>query len=100
LQRLHILTRSDVTTRNKRKAERLAFAYDDLEQRIKEISEKEELNAMRPDLDGEQIMRILEIPAGPEVGKAYKYLLELRIENGPLGEEEAKKRLLEWWSAR
>jgi poly(A) polymerase len=100
LQRLHILTRSDVTTRNKRKAERLAFAYDDLEQRIKEISEKEELNAMRPDLDGEQIMRILEIPAGPEVGKAYKYLLELRIENGPLGVEEAKKRLLEWWSAR
>ena len=100
LQRLHILTRSDVTTRNKRKAERLAFAYDDLEQRIKEISEKEELNAMRPDLDGEQIMQILEIPAGPEVGKAYKYLLELRIENGPLGEEEAKKRLLEWWSAR
>ena len=100
LQRLHILTRSDVTTRNKRKAERLAFAYDDLEQRIKEISEKEELNAMRPDLNGEQIMQILEIPAGPEVGKAYKYLLELRIENGPLGEEEAKKRLLEWWSAR
>ena len=100
LSRLHILTRSDVTTRNKRKAERLSFAYDDLEQRIAEISEKEELNAMRPDLNGEQIMQILEIPAGPEVGKAYKYLLELRIENGPLGEEEAKKRLLEWWSAR
>lgn len=100
LARLHILTRSDVTTRNKRKAERLSFAYDDLEQRIAEISEKEELNAMRPDLNGEQIMQILEIKAGPEVGKAYKYLLELRIENGPLGEEEAKKRLLEWWSAR
>jgi poly(A) polymerase len=100
LDRLHILTRSDVTTRNKRKAERLAFAYDDLEQRIKEISEKEELNSMRPDLNGEEIMRILDISAGPEVGKAYKFLLELRIENGPLGEEEAKKRLLEWWSAR
>ena len=100
LDRLHILTRSDVTTRNRRKAERLAFAYDDLEQRIAEISEKEELNSMRPDLNGEQIMEILEIPAGPEVGKAYKYLLELRIENGPLGEEQAKKRLLEWWSAR
>ncbi len=100
LDRLHILTRSDVTTRNRRKAERLAFAYDDLEQRIAEISEKEELNSMRPDLNGEQIMEILEIPAGPEVGKAYKYLLELRIENGPLGEQEAKKRLLEWWSAR
>jgi poly(A) polymerase len=100
LTRLHILTRSDVTTRNKRKAERLSFAYDDLEKRIAEISEKEELNSMRPDLNGEQIMQILEIPAGPEVGKAYKHLLELRIENGPLGEEEAKKRLLEWWSAR
>ena len=100
LNRLHILTRSDVTTRNRRKAERLAFAYDDLEQRIAEIGEKEELNSMRPDLNGEQIMEILEIPAGPEVGKAYKYLLELRIENGPLGEQEAKKRLLEWWSAR
>jgi poly(A) polymerase len=100
LTRLHILTRSDVTTRNKRKAERLSFAYDDLEKRIAEISEKEELNSMRPDLNGEQIMQILEIEAGPEVGKAYKYLLELRIENGPLGEQEAKKRLLEWWSAR
>jgi poly(A) polymerase len=55
---------------------------------------------MRPDLNGEEIMRILDISAGPEVGKAYKFLLELRIENGPLGEEEAKKRLLEWWSAR
>jgi uncharacterized domain HDIG len=100
LARLHILTRSDVTTRNRRKAERLAFAYDDLEQRIREISEKEELNAMRPDLNGEQIMEILDIKAGPEVGSAYKFLLELRIENGPLGEEEARKRLLEWWSAR
>jgi poly(A) polymerase len=100
LTRLHILTRSDVTTRNRRKAERLAFAYDDLEQRIAEISEEEELNAMRPDLNGEQIMQILQIPAGPDVGKAYKYLLELRIENGPLGEQDAKKRLLEWWSAR
>jgi hypothetical protein len=100
LARLHILTRSDVTTRNKRKAERLSFAYDDLEQRIEEISQKEELNAMRPDLNGEQIMQILGIKAGPEVGSAYKFLLELRIENGPLGEEEATKRLLEWWSAR
>ncbi len=100
LKRLHILTRSDVTTRNRRKAERLSFAYDDLEQRIADISEKEQLNAMRPDLDGQQIMEILDIKAGPEVGKAYKYLLELRIENGPLGPDEAKKRLLEWWSSR
>jgi poly(A) polymerase len=100
LKRLHILTRSDVTTRNRRKAERLSFAYDDLERRIAEISEKEQLNAMRPDLDGQQIMEILDIKAGPEVGKAYKYLLELRSEKGPLGPDEAKKRLLEWWSSR
>lgn len=97
LVRLHILTRSDVTTRNKRKAEILSHAYDDLEKRIEIVSAQEELNAMRPDLTGEQIMEILDIPAGPQVGKAYKYLLELRIENGPLGAEEAKKRLLAWW---
>jgi poly(A) polymerase len=97
LVRLHILTRSDVTTRNKRKSEILSHAYDDLEQRIAQVMEQEELNAMRPDLTGEQIMEILEIPAGPKVGQAYKFLLELRIENGPLGPEEAKKRLLEWW---
>ena len=97
LIRLHILTRSDVTTRNKRKAEILSHAYDDLEKRIEIVSAQEELNAMRPDLTGEQIMEILDIPAGPQVGKAYKYLLELRIENGPLGPEEAKKRLLAWW---
>jgi poly(A) polymerase len=97
LVRLHILTRSDVTTRNKRKAEILSHAYDDLEARIEKVMAEEELNAMRPDLTGEEIMEILDIPAGPKVGKAYKYLLELRIENGPLGPEEAKKRLLEWW---
>ena len=97
LVRLHVLTRSDVTTRNKRKAEILSHAYDDLEKRIEIVSAQEELNAMRPDLTGEQIMEILDIPAGPQVGKAYKYLLELRIENGPLGAEEAKKRLLAWW---
>jgi poly(A) polymerase len=68
-----------------------------LEKRIEEVMEQEQLNAMRPDLTGEQIMEILGIPAGPEVGKAYKYLLELRIENGPLGPEAAKKALLEWW---
>ena len=97
LVRLHILTRSDVTTRNKRKAEILSHAYDDLEARIEKVMAEEQLNAMRPDLTGEEIMEILDIPAGPKVGKAYKYLLELRIENGPLGPEEAKKRLLEWW---
>lgn len=100
LTRLHILTRSDVTTRNQRRADRLGFAYDDLENRIAEISELEELNSMRPDLDGSQIMQLLNLKPGRDVGDAYKYLLELRIEEGPLGETEATKRLLEWWQAR
>jgi poly(A) polymerase len=98
LVRLHILTRSDVTTRNKRKADQLSHAYDDLEKRIEIVMEQEELNAMRPDLTGEEIMEILNLKPGPKVGKAYKYLLELRIENGPLGPEAAKKALLEWHS--
>jgi poly(A) polymerase len=98
LVRLHILTRSDVTTRNKRKADQLSHAYDDLEKRIAVVMEQEELNAMRPDLTGEEIMEILDLKPGPKVGKAYKYLLELRIENGPLGPEKAKQALLEWHS--
>ena len=100
LELLHILTRADVTTRNQQKADRLAFAYDDLEQRIAELREQEELNAMRPDLDGEQIMAILGIPPGREVGMAYRFLLEMRMDEGPLGEKEATKRLLQWWSER
>jgi poly(A) polymerase len=98
LVRLHILTRSDVTTRNRRKAEILSHAYDDLEKRIAIVMEQEELNAMRPDLSGEQIMEILGLKPGPRVGQAYKYLLELRIENGPIGQEQATKALLEWHS--
>jgi len=100
LELLHILTRADVTTRNQQKADRLAFAYDDLEQRIAELQEQEELDAMRPDLDGEQIMAILGISPGREVGMAYRFLLEMRMDEGPLGEEEATKRLLQWWSER
>jgi poly(A) polymerase len=100
LLRLHALTRADVTTRNKRKADRLSHAYDDLEQRIAVIAEQEQLNAMRPDLSGEDIMRILDLKPSREVGEAYNYLLELRIEEGPLGPDEAEKRLLAWWSAR
>jgi poly(A) polymerase len=100
LLRLHALTRADVTTRNKRKADRLSHAYDDLEQRIAVIAEQEELNAMRPDLSGEDIMRILDLKPSRDVGEAYNYLLELRIEEGPLGPDEAEKRLLAWWSAR
>ncbi|KQQ21712.1 CCA tRNA nucleotidyltransferase [Rathayibacter sp. Leaf299] len=100
LERLHILTRADVTTRNKRKADRLAHAYDDLEHRIAELAEREELASKRPDLDGTAIMRILDLPPGPEVGAAYRFLLELRLEEGPLGEEVATQRLKEWWAAR
>jgi len=100
LERLHILSRADVTTRNQRKAQRLARAYDDLEARIAALAEEEELAAIRPDLDGEQIMAILGIAPGPVVGEAYKFLLEARLDEGPLGAEEAERRLRSWWSAR
>lgn len=98
LEQLHILTRADVTTRNRRKAERLEHAYDDIERRIAELAEAEELASVRPDLDGERIMEILEIPPGPLVGRAYKYLLEVRLDEGPLGEPEATRRLLDWFA--
>ena len=100
LERLHILTRADVTTRNRRKADRLSFAYDDLEQRIAELAEAEGVAALRPDLDGEEIMRILELSPGREVGEAYRFLMELRLEEGPLGAEEAEARLRAWWASR
>lgn len=100
LERLHILTRADVTTRNRRKADRLGFAYDDLEARIAELREQEEMEAVRPDLDGNAIQRVLGIKPGRAVGEAYKWLLELRLDEGPLGEDEAERRLREWWAAR
>ncbi len=98
LERLHRLTRADCTTRNRRKAMRLSAAYDDLEQRIAALAEEEELAKVRPDLDGTRIMEILDIPPGPAVGKAYKYLLDLRMEHGPLGEEAAERALRDWWA--
>jgi poly(A) polymerase len=100
LTRLHALTRSDVTTRNQRKADRLAHAYDDLEQRIAALQEQEELDSIRPDLSGEDIMRILDLKPGREVGEARRFMMELRLDQGQLGPEEAEKRLLAWWSAR
>ncbi|HET8961891.1 CCA tRNA nucleotidyltransferase [Nocardioides sp.] len=100
LERLHVLTRADCTTRNRRKAERLRRTYDDLEERIARLSEEEQLAAIRPDLDGNEIMEILGIGAGPEVGAAYRYLLELRLDRGPQSPEEARTALLDWWSAR
>ncbi|WP_420323492.1 CCA tRNA nucleotidyltransferase [Kribbella speibonae] len=100
LERLHILTRADCTTRNRRKADSLRAAYDDLEARITQLQEQEELDALRPDLDGNQIMQILDLAPGREVGEAYKFLMELRLDQGPLGEDRAREELLNWWSQR
>ena len=100
LEQLHIITRADVTTRNRRKAERLAHAYDDIERRIAELAQAEELAAVRPELDGQDIMRILGLAPGPLVGRAYAYLLEVRLDEGPIGTEAAEARLREWAAAQ
>ncbi|MDH5132970.1 MULTISPECIES: CCA tRNA nucleotidyltransferase [unclassified Microbacterium] len=100
LERLHILTRADVTTRNKRKAARLAAAYDDIESRIAALREQEELDAIRPELDGNRIQEVLGIKPGREVGEAYRFLLDLRLDEGVLGEAVAEQRLREWWASR
>ena len=100
LERLHILSRADCTTRNRRKAAELSFAYDDLEARIAELAQAEELASIRPDLDGHAIMEILGIPPGKDVGRAYQHLLDLRMEHGPLGSEGARAALEEWWAGQ
>ena len=100
LDELNELTRCDCTTRNERKARMLAQRMDELEARIAELREQEELAAIRPDLDGAQVMAHLGIAPGREVGEALAMLLEARMEDGPLGEEEACRRLDEWWTAR
>ena len=97
LDRLHKLTRSDCTTRNQRKAGWLARAYDELEARIARLAEEEELGRVRPDLNGDEIMALLGVPPGPDVGRAYRFLLDQRLEHGPLGPERAREVLLEWW---
>jgi poly(A) polymerase len=97
LTHLHLLTRADCTTRNKKKAEGLAKTYDQLEKRIEDLMAQEELNKIRPDLTGDEIMQILGIKPSPIVGKAYEFLLELRLEHGPQGAEKAKEELLKWW---
>ena len=96
LQRLHVLTRADCTTRNKARAARLASAYDALEQRIARLAKEEEIARIRPDLDGNEIMRALGLRSGPAVGDAYRFLLGLRMEHGPLGRERAEAELLRW----
>src|SRR5689334_4069426 len=96
LPRLHKLTRSDVTTRNRRKADRLAADYAALEERIARLQAEEDLARVRPDLDGNAIMQVLGIPPGPQVGQAWRYLKELRLERGPLDHDEAVAELLRW----
>ncbi|OAN41903.1 CCA tRNA nucleotidyltransferase [Mycolicibacterium iranicum] len=98
LGRLHKLVRADCTTRNKRRAARLQANYDDLERRIAELAAKEDLERVRPDIDGNEIMKILGIPPGPEVGKAWNHLKELRLDRGPLDHEQAVEELLKWWN--
>lgn len=100
LTHLHLLTRADCTTRNKKKAESLAKTYDQLEERIALLMEQEELDKIRPDLSGEEIMQILAIKPSPTVGRAYDFLLELRLEKGPIGKEAATAELLTWWKGQ
>lgn len=100
LERLHKLTRSDCTTRNKKKAAALARTYDSLEERITTLKAQEELDAIRPALDGNQIMQLLDLKPGPAVGQAYKHLLELRLEHGPMDHDTAVAALREWWAGQ
>jgi poly(A) polymerase len=97
LLRLHKLTRADCTTRNKKKADALQASYDQFEKRIAEVAEHEELKAIRPDLDGTEIMELLNLKPGRLVGEAYKHMLEIRMEQGPLDKEDAIKELMKWW---
>ncbi|MUM17093.1 CCA tRNA nucleotidyltransferase [Mycobacterium sp. CBMA271] len=100
LPRLNKLVRADCTTRNKRRAARLQANYDGLEERIGELAAKEDLARVRPDLDGNAIMELLGVPAGPIVGEAWRFLKELRLERGPLEHDEAIEALREWWAQR
>lgn len=100
LNRLHVLVRSDCTTRNRRKAAALSAAYDELEVRIAAVAEEEALAALRPDLDGTEIMAILGVPAGRIIGAARAFLLELRLEHGPLERDDAIRALKEWAATR
>ncbi|MFM8600108.1 MAG: CCA tRNA nucleotidyltransferase [Mycobacterium sp.] len=100
LPRLHKLVRADCTTRNRRRAALLQANYDSLEQRIAELAAKEDLARVRPDLDGNAIMELLDIPPGPQVGEAWKHLKEVRLDRGPLSREEATEELLAWWRER
>jgi poly(A) polymerase len=99
LNELNVLTRCDCTTRNERKAALLSKRMDELEARIAELAAQEEIAAMRPELDGARVMELLGVPAGPIVGAALEFLLEIRLEEGILGDDEAVKRLMAWWES-
>ena len=100
LTHLHILTRADCTTRNQAKAVRLSGIYDSLEKRISILMEQEELSRIRPDLDGEEVMALLNLKPSREVGAAMDFLMELRLDQGPIGQERASAELLKWWEDR
>ena len=95
-----MLTRCDCTTRNERKAAQLSKRMDDLEERIAELEAAEELASIRPELDGREVMEHLGLPPGREVGEALQFLLEIRLDEGLIGEDEARRRLDAWWAAR
>lgn len=97
LPRLHKLVRADCTTRNKRRAALLRATYDDLETRIERLREQEDLDQVRPDLDGNAIMELLDLKPGPDVGKAWRFLKEQRLDRGPMTRDEAEAALIEWW---
>jgi poly(A) polymerase len=100
LNELNVLTRCDCTTRNERKAAQLSKRMDDLEERIAELAAAEELASIRPELDGDRVMEVLGIGPGREVGAALKFLLDIRLDEGLIGENEAQRRLQEWWAER
>jgi poly(A) polymerase len=97
LAELNVLTRCDCTTRNEKKARILSSRMDDLETRIAELNAKEELQKLRPELDGQQVMDVLSVPAGPIVGAALEYLMDIRLEEGVIGDEAIRARLISWW---
>jgi poly(A) polymerase len=100
LDRLHKLVRADCTTRNRRRARKLQETYDELEQRIAVLKEAEDLDRVRPDLDGNAIMALLGLPPGPLVGEAWRYLKELRLDAGPMSHDDAEAALRAWWAER
>ena len=100
LNELNVLTRCDCTTRNERKALMLSQRMDELEARIAELAKNEELAALRPELDGAQVMEMLSIGAGRQVGEALTFLMEIRLEEGLLGDAEVRRRLEQWWATK